>query len=128
MPLTEPELELLRWEAENWQTELCDIFRVATVDDVYGGSSETETVIAFAVSAMIQSGAAQEQLQFLGTRLENLQIFTVFLPAGTDVRVTDHLIVTTKGGIHLVVEAVMAPETDEIERRVIATREGSHLL
>jgi hypothetical protein len=55
--------------------------------------------------------------------LRNVHVFTVFLPAETDVRVQDNLVLTTQDNLKLRVQAVLRPETNELLRPVIATSE-----
>ena len=128
MSLTIPELALLRQEAEVWQSDLCDIYRVTVTEDNYGGRGESaEVKIASGVSCMVDPGAAHAQtLTMLGLQRPDT-LFIVYLPADQDVEVSDHLIITTRGGQHLRVQAVMAPQTDEVERMVIASSLADHI-
>lgn len=126
MSLTTEELFLLQKEAVVWQPEVCDVYRITFTDDDFGGSEETETVIATNIPCSVETGAAHDQtIQMLGLERPSTA-FIVYLPAGTDVKVDDHLIVTTKGNVHMRITAVMAPETHEVERMVIADSLGVH--
>ena len=118
------ELMALRDEVAGWMPDRCNILRVTQAEDSAGGVEDTETQVASAVLCEVQSGVAQEQVHLVGGRLENVQLFTITFPALTDVRVSDHLLITTQANRHLIVQAVVAPESWEIERRVIATTEG----
>lgn len=118
--LTEQELADLRDDATVWMPERSIIYRLTRVDDAYGGEAETEAEFSSDVPLAIESGAAQEQLEILGDAVIGSQIFTLTFPAGTDVRVTDHVAVLNHGGLDLTVQAVMDPESWEIERRAIA--------
>jgi hypothetical protein len=127
MSLTTEELFLLQKEAVVWQPEVCDIYRLVSEDDDFGGSGdETEEVIATNIPCSVETGAGHEQtIQMLGLERPNTT-FIVYVPAGTDVQVDDHLIITTKGNEHMRVTAVMAPETHEVERMLIANSLGEH--
>jgi hypothetical protein len=127
MSLSTEELTLLRSEAVVWQPEVCDIYRLTTTEDEFGGSgAQTETVIAASIPCSVEPGAGHSQMiQMLGLERPDTT-FIVYLPAGVDVDVNDHLIVTTKGNEHMRVTAVMAPETHEIERMVICNSLGEH--
>jgi len=72
---------------------------------------------------MVESGAAQDQERLFAGAIAEVQVFTVSLPADTDVLVGDHLVVhahDSTDNIHLHIHAVLSPETLEIERRVVA--------
>jgi hypothetical protein len=126
--LTDVEVASLRETTERWFTDKCDIYRIAVGDDPYGGEDETESLVSGAtgVECMLESGAAHEQTRAVYGKIVGVQLFTVTLPALTDVRVGDHLLITTQGNLHLRVQAVMDPESWELERRVIGSEEGEH--
>lgn len=122
--ITDAELADLRLATESWFTDLCDIWRdAAPVDDPYGGSGSTSagTLVLEDIQCSIESGAEHVQTRALLAKIENVQAFTVTFPALTDVRLGDHLVISTQNADRLRVQAVMAPESWEIERRVIAT-------
>lgn len=126
MSLTPPELELLQQEAEVWQSDLCDIYRMTSTDDGFGGIGEEEDVIATGVTCMVDPGSAHVQtITMIGFQRPDT-LFIVYLPAEQDIIVSDHIVVTTMENLHLRVQAVMAPETDEIERMVIANNLAEH--
>lgn len=128
MTLTPAELESMRDENLSFFTDLCTIYRKpGPTDDAFGGiSDDVEAVFAADVPCMLESGAAQEQTRALIGKIAGVQLFTVTLPALQDVRVHDHIIVTTQADMHLRVQAVMAPESFELERRVIGSELGEH--
>jgi len=127
MSITEYELSLLRDEAEVWYDDVCDIYRITSTDDPYGGEGVvSETPIATGVGCALESGAAHEQERALIAKIQGVQLFTVALPAETDIEVGDHIIVTSKSNLHLRVQAVLAPESIEIERHVIGSTQGEH--
>lgn len=122
------ELASLRNEVAGWMPELCDIYTITEEDDAGGGSIQEEALRESAIMCDISSGAAHEQVELIAGKLLNKQIFTVKFPALTDVRLGDHLIISTQGNMHLLVQAVLSPESYELEVSVIGTREGKHLL
>lgn len=126
--LTGPELADLRGATESWFTDTCDIYgHSAGAPDAYGGYSvDPEVVKQSGVPCALESGAEHEQTRALLAKIANVQVFAVTLPALTDVEVGDHLIITSQGNMHLRVEGVMAPESWEIERRVIGSQLGEH--
>jgi len=121
--ITAEELAGLRDATESWFTDLCDIYGSGSGSaDAYGGwGNNPESLRVSGVPCSIESGAEHVQTRALLAKIENTQAFTVTLPADTDVLVGDHLVITTQNSDRLRVEAVMAPESWEIERRVIAT-------
>lgn len=125
MPLVPEELELLRTDLVEWFTDTCDIYRVVGLDDVYGGrSSDHGIAIATDVPCKVESGAGQDQERLLAGQITEIQVFTVRVPVETDVEVDDHIVIKTPENLHLYVRAVMAPETIDIEKRLIATQIG----
>lgn len=127
MSLTTEELGLLQDEAETWMPDRCDVYRTTPVDDPYGGyGDETETMVLDSVPCTVETGAGHEQTIQMFSAERAATAFIVYVPSGTDVHVGDHLIVWTKGNEHMRVTAVMAPETHEVERMLIATSLGEH--
>lgn len=118
--ITPEELASLQGEAEVWMPDRAIIYRLTNADDEYGGESSVEAQIKADVPLTIESGAAQEQLAVLGDAVRGVQIYTLTFPAGTDVEVSDHVAILNHGSLDLTVQAVMDPESWEIERRAIA--------
>lgn len=75
---------------------------------------------------MLESGAGHEQILNLLGAERNFQIFRVHMSPEVDVRVNDHLIVSTQGALHLRVQAVMSPESYEVDRIVIGNELLTH--
>src|SRR5436190_7361867 len=96
MPLSAPELASLRRETEDWFDLTCDISRETQVDDPYGGRGDSSpTTVASDIACAIESGIAHEQeLSFAG-KFADVQLFTVTLPAETDIRQHDNLQITS---------------------------------
>ncbi len=132
MDLTSQELDLLRQETQVWYPDLCNIYRGTPTSggDEYGGydpdPTEPGDLVASDIKCLCESGAGHEQIVNLIAEARNFQIFRVHLPAGTDVRVNDHLIISTQGALHLRVQAVMAPESYEIDRIVVGNELATH--
>jgi hypothetical protein len=125
--LTPTELEQLRSDTESWFDSTCDIFRVTGGDDVYGGRGRDHSVNALysSLPCTVEPGAGQEQERLTLGGITEIQMFTVSLPAKTDVRVGDHLKVhRDTEDLHLHVRAVMGPESYETERKVVTTEVG----
>lgn len=123
MPLTTDEIALLRQEVDTWLTDLCDLYRETLSTDAYGGQATSETLVTEGVACKVQSGVVHEQTVPELAALRNVHVFTVTLPAETDIRLQDNLVVTTMDDLKVRVQAVLAPETNELSRRVIATTE-----
>lgn len=120
---TTVEVADLRSAVESWFEDRCDIFRPsAASDDPYGGrgNAAADTLLASSVHCTIESGAEHVQTRALLAIVANVQAFAVTFPANTDVSVGDHLVLVSKANQRLRVEAVMAPESLELERRVVA--------
>jgi hypothetical protein len=124
------ELTLLRSDMQEWFTDECDIYRITGSDDIYGGRPNTHggTPTYANVPCLIESGAGQEQERLVAGGIIEIQTFTIFLPAQQDIAVGDHVVVRAQDDstahLHLHVRAVMAPETLDVETRVIATQVG----
>jgi hypothetical protein len=125
--LNDEELGLLRGEIIGWMPDLCDVYRITETDDVYGGVSDTESLVLSGITCEVQSGVALRQEEIIAEKVQAKQIFTVTLPVGTDVHLEDHLVITSRGDLHLMVQAVFAPESWELETRVVGSVEAEHL-
>lgn len=118
-------MSLLRDETESWYSDTCNIIRRTFADDAYGGEDETvETVIASDVPCFVESTPGREQLApFLGVLAEE-HIFIIYLPPTQDVKLEDHLVLTSRDNLDLRVQAVLAPESLDIELVVAASTLG----
>jgi hypothetical protein len=128
MGLSADELAGLRDATESWFDCTCDLYRVAGADDVYGGRSRDHgpnPTIA-GLPCTVDPGAGQDQERLTLGGVTEIEVFIISLPALTDVQVGDHLRVHKSGEeLHVYVRAVMAPESYEIERRVVCTEVGA---
>lgn len=124
------ELDLVRESLTGFYTHHCRVARVTNVDDVYGGSSETQTTIANDIPCYVEGGVAHEQDRAVVAGLQReAEFFTISMPAYTDVRVGDVVVVypdeadtSEPGNMEVEVTAVIGPESHEIERRVLGYR------
>jgi hypothetical protein len=132
MDLTSEELTLLREESQVWYPDLCNLYRgtPTTGGDDYGGydpsPSEPGDLVQADIPCMVESGASHEQILILAGEARNFQIFRVHMSPTIDPHVDDHLIITTMGDQHLRVQAVLAPESYEIDRIVIGNELATH--
>lgn len=132
MGLTSEELQLLREETQVWYPDLCNLYRgtpTAGGDD-YGGydpdPTEPGDLVQAGIPCMVESGSGHEQILTLLGQEQNFQIFRVHMSPEVDPHVNDHLIITTMGDQHLRVQAVLAPESYEVDRIVIANELATH--
>lgn len=123
MPLTTSEIASLRSEVNAWLVDTCDLYRETRTTDDFGGQTEAETLVQSGIRCSIQSGVAHEQVVANIGTLRSEHIYTVTVPAETDVRVQDNLVLTTKANLKVRVQAVFRPETNELMRPVVATTE-----
>lgn len=133
MDLTSEELSLLRQEAQVWYPDLCSLYRGTPTSggDPYGGydpePTEPGDLVLAAIPCLVESGSGHEQiLNLFGGGAVNYQIFIIHVPPTVDVRVDDHLIITSKDNQHLRVQAVLAPESYEIDRMVVGNELAPH--
>jgi hypothetical protein len=116
------EMADLRGATESWFMDTANIMRGTPATDAYGGEDPgAEALVQAGVKCSIESGAEHVQDRALLAIIGNTQAFTVTFPANTDVRVGDHIILTSRSNDRLRIQAVMAPESWEVERRTIAT-------
>lgn len=125
---TEEEMAGLRSEAQKWFTDTCDIQRKTRVPDAIGGEDETEAITASNVGCdIIPAAQTLRAAEVIGERLEVRETYTVSLPPGTDVRVSDRLFITSWSPARsMVVQTVMQPVSIEVEMQVIASLEGEN--
>lgn len=123
MPLTTDEIALLRQEVDSWLVDTCDLYRETHVEDPYGGHTDVEALVVSGLACKVQSGIVHEQTVPELAALRNVHVFTVTFSAEMDVRLQDNLVVTSMDNLKLRVQAILAPETNELSRDVIATTE-----
>lgn len=114
--LTENEICDLRGEFDDLLGESCEIQRATTTSDGMGGSTDTWATVATVcctVAPVSRTGRAERT----GEQVREVQARMVTLPAETDVRLTDRLIVN---GQTLEVVDLRESRTYEIVRRVEA--------
>lgn len=131
-PLSIPEWELdqVRDDLHGFYDFHCRIERVTGTDDPYGGHTEARATIQDQIHCYVEGGVAHEQDRVVAEGLQREhELFTISMPAFTDVRVGDwvvvyahHADVSEPGILEVRVSAVIGPESHEIERRVIGYR------
>jgi len=127
MPVTPSELDLLREDVQTWYTDTCDQSRLTKVQDAYGGEDvSVETEIRADVPCFVETTPGRAQLEPLLAAIREEHIYILYLPPTIDVLVGDHFIITSRDNLHLRVEAVMSPETLDIELVVAASSLGEH--
>lgn len=120
----------LRGEVEKWYNDTCNILRRTRLADAYGGETEASTVVAEGVicdiSAQVQ---AMRPTDVLAAQIEIRQLYTVSMPAGTDVQFHDRLLVTSwTPNREMVVQSVLTPESWELERQCVCSLEGEPIV
>ena len=125
--LSDCELALMQQVSEVWMPDRLDVYRITTVDDIAGGRTPTETIDPNLqdVPCSIQSGVAQEQERVIADKIKDAHLFQITVPADTAIEVGDHVTITTRTDMHMIVQAVFAPESWETERRILASMETS---
>ncbi len=115
--------ELAKAEAEvtKWYDHLIDIFPVTQATDVYGGTTETDgSAKATGVACAMIGGVAHTQDFTISMTEREMEKFTLTMPVATDIVVGDHVTVTSvTPTLHLEIQAVHGPESDQIEKVVI---------
>lgn len=91
------------------------ISRVTSVSDGYGGGTETWATAATVAGRVSPSGYAPDE-RAVAQRLGNVSSWVITLPALTDVRVTDRLVV---GARSFEVKAVLGARSYEVSRRAV---------
>jgi hypothetical protein len=116
------ELGSLREGLEEWFEDTCDILRDTRADDDYGGRSDSYAVVASGVHCLVQPGMSvgHRTVEELAGELRQQMLFTISLPAGTDIRVNDRLQITSQNNLLLRVQVVLSPESMNMEDQVVA--------
>lgn len=126
--LTSDELASLRSSLVSWYPDVATIYRKALESqDDYGGYGTTSprVLLAQGVPCDIDSSPKNDQERILaGTLVGDTQIYFVTIPANRDIAIDDKIILTSRNGLSLRVLAVLAPESWELERRLITTKSG----
>lgn len=104
----------MRIELEKSLPDSCQIQRATKVSDGAGGSTETWATVA-TVACRIGPTGRQPEERAIADRLTNLTSWTLTVPALTDARVSDRLVV---GSRVFEVAGVLA-RSHEIARRIV---------
>lgn len=120
----------LRSEVQKWYNDLCSITRETRGADAYGGETEAPAVIATNVPCDVAAGTnTARPTEVIGGQIEFRQTYTVSLPPGTDVKVHDRITITSRvPNREMIVQAVMTPESWDIELNVVTSLEGEPLV
>lgn len=121
------ELTDLRTALNDWGPERVTISRKGSDSaDDYGGYGNTGaySTVASNVPATLESSPKNDQERTLYSLVGDTHAYFVALPALQDVQIDDKLVLTTQSNLTLRVTAVIAPESWELERRVLATTSG----
>lgn len=124
------ELQSMETDLQNWYNHTCNITRYTKTADQYGGQSNTPTVIASGVKCDVRAGVQTlRTTEEIGSQVESRLTYTISLPPATDIRIHDHITITSSTpNRDLVVAAVMQPESYDIELLVVATMEGEPIV
>jgi hypothetical protein len=101
--------------------ELATVTRPTLTDDAFGGQSEADTVINTNVPCNIYPAGEGDLEQLVAQKISATGVWTICFLAGQDVKIGDLVTITSKGSFKLRVEAVLSPETYEVERRVLGS-------
>lgn len=128
--LTPAEAASIEADVQAWYDQVCSITRITKTKDVMGGQSQVPAVIATGIKCDVQPGVQTlRTTEVIGEQIESRLTYTVSLPPGTDVKIHDHITITSvTPNRDLVVAAVLVPESWDFEQRVIATMEGEPLV
>jgi hypothetical protein len=117
-------------DLQGFYNHVVSITRFTKAGDVYGGQSSTPNVIASGVPCDIQPGVQTlRTTETIGEQIESRLTYTLLMPPSTDVKIHDHVTVTSvTPNRDLVVAAVLNPESYDFELQVVATMEGEPLV
>ncbi len=114
--LTADELAAMREEVEASLPDTAQVQRRTLTPDGAGGFGESWQTVATVACRVAPSGRSPDE-QVIAERLTTTSVWTLTLPADTDVRPTDRIVV---GARTFEVVASLA-RSDEIARRVVVT-------
>lgn len=116
--LTTRDTSRMQADAVEAMPSSAQIQRATTASDGAGGRTRSFATVA-TVACRITPDAMGAQEAISSDRLRDAEPYRVSFPAGTDVRITDRLII---GSLTLAVEAVRQPRSVELERVTFCTR------
>ena len=114
--LSATELGAMRAAVEASLPDMCEVQRVTLAAGSYGEQTESWKSIATVACRVAPAGGLPQE-RVMAERLGNVSTWTVTLPALTDVRVGDRLLVGTRT---FAVAGVLA-RSEEIVRRVVCS-------
>ena len=112
--LTDADLARMRGAQESIMTDTCQVQRRTLTPDGAGGHAESWNTVATVACRVAPSGRSPQE-QVIAERLTATSIWTITLPALTDVQPADRLLV---GARTFEVVGVLA-RSEEIARRVV---------
>jgi hypothetical protein len=123
-------MTLMEVDLQGFYNHVVSVIRFTRTADQYGGQVQTPAVIASGIKCDIQPGVQTlRTTEEIGGQIESRLTYTLLLPPGTDIKIHDHVSVTSVSpNRDLVVAAVLAPESWDLELRAIATMEGEPLV
>lgn len=114
--LTTDDLTAIRADIVALLPDSCEIKRLTTDSDGMGGQTESWDTQA-TVSCRIAPAGGGPQERTIANKLSSVSAWTITLPAETDVKTTDRLVVGSRA---FEVVAVLA-RSGEVARRVVCT-------
>lgn len=108
----------LRQTAESYMPDPCEIRRLETTEDPWGGETSEWVTVAETRARVKPVGSGSERV--VADRIEAVSPVTVVLPAGTDVHHTDRLLVA--GAEYEVRGIVHRSEAYEAQRSAVCER------
>jgi head-tail adaptor len=119
--LTTADLTAMRTALEASLPDTATISRLTRTADGAGGYTEAWATTGSAVACRVSPTGSQAAERQVAAKLAAVAPWTVTLPAETDVTTSDRILT---GGRTLQVEAVMAPRSWEVSRRVMCQEIG----
>jgi head-tail adaptor len=118
--LTATDLDAMRSTLDESLPDTAQVGRQALVSDDAGGFSESWSVVA-TVACRVSPGGLLPQERAVAERMGVVSSWVVTLPALTDVRAADRLVVGTRT---FEVVAPLGPRSYEVSRRVVCSEVG----
>lgn len=117
MTLSTLELSNLRHEAGHFWPETGVIWRATEASDGQGGMLQTWAAVGTVSCRISPAGAGREQIA--AEKLTAVAPWMITLTQGTTVYESDRIVISTAGTFE--VQAVMAPRSYEVHRRLLCT-------
>jgi len=118
MPLPTGMFDTLRRVVEDVSPDSAVVKRVTPTSDGHGGWTDAETTIATVACKVAALGATRPSESAYADRLQGEAGVEITLPAGTDVRANDRIVVNATTTYDVV--GVVPTRTYEVRKRVVA--------